>query len=73
MEMVREHLDTIGERTLFLNLDIEWDRPHFESQAAPIKKIELELGKIDRVAKHFLTRMSSYVILYDGLYVMLAL
>lgn len=45
MEMVKEHLDTIGERTLFLNLDIEWDRPHFESQAALIKKIELELDK----------------------------
>jgi predicted AAA+ superfamily ATPase len=45
MEMLKEHLDTGGERTLFLNLDIEWDRPHFESQAALIKKIELELGK----------------------------
>jgi len=21
-----------GERTLFLNLDIDWDRPHFKSQ-----------------------------------------
>ena len=45
MEMLKEHLDTKGERTLFLNLDIEWDRPHFESQAALLKKIELELGK----------------------------
>jgi predicted AAA+ superfamily ATPase len=45
MEMLKEHLDTGGERTLFLNLDIEWDRPHFESQAALIKKIELELGE----------------------------
>lgn len=33
MEMLKEHLDSRGERTLFLNLDIEWDRPHFESQA----------------------------------------
>ena len=45
MEMLKEHLDQKGERTLFLNLDIEWDRPHFETQAALIKKIELELGK----------------------------
>lgn len=45
MEMLREHLDQKGERTLYLNLDIEWDRPHFESQAALLKKIELELGK----------------------------
>jgi len=45
MEMLREHLDSSGERTLFLNLDIELDRPHFESQAALLKKIELELGE----------------------------
>jgi hypothetical protein len=45
MEMLKEHLDASGERTLFLNLDIEWDRPHFESQTALLKKIELELGK----------------------------
>ena len=45
MEMLKEHLDQKGKHTLFLNLDIEWDRPHFETQAALIKKIELELGK----------------------------
>ena len=45
MEMLKEYLDNRGERTLFLNLDIEWDRPHFESQAALLKKIELELGQ----------------------------
>jgi predicted AAA+ superfamily ATPase len=45
MEMLKEHLENRGERTLFLNLDIEWDRPHFESQAALLKKIELELGQ----------------------------
>jgi predicted AAA+ superfamily ATPase len=45
MEMLKEHLDNRGEQTLFLNLDIEWDRPHFESQAALLKKIELELGQ----------------------------
>jgi predicted AAA+ superfamily ATPase len=45
MEMLKEYLDNRAERTLFLNLDIEWDRPHFESQAALIKKIELEMGQ----------------------------
>jgi predicted AAA+ superfamily ATPase len=43
--MLKTHLDNSGERTLFLNLDIEWDKPHFESQAALLKKIELELGQ----------------------------
>ncbi|MGD8890038.1 MAG: AAA family ATPase [Desulfobacterales bacterium] len=45
MEMLKEYLEKSGERTMFLNLDIEWDRPHFESQAALIKKIELEIGR----------------------------
>ena len=45
MEMLKEYLDKSDERTLFLNLDIEWDRPHFDSQAALIKKIELEIGR----------------------------
>ena len=45
MEMLRDRLIQEGERSLFLNLDIEWDRPHFESQAALLQKIELELGK----------------------------
>ncbi|MBN1841013.1 MAG: ATP-binding protein [Deltaproteobacteria bacterium] len=45
MDLLREHLDRKGERTLYLNLDIEWDRPHFESQSALLRKIELELSK----------------------------
>lgn len=45
MELLREHLDRRGEHTLYLNLDIEWDRPYFESQSALVKKIELELGR----------------------------
>ncbi len=46
MEMLKEYLENSGERTLFLNLDIEWDRPHFESQAALLNKIKLELGQM---------------------------
>jgi predicted AAA+ superfamily ATPase len=46
MELVKAHLDRRAQPTLFLNLDVEWDRPHFESQAALIKKIELELGNV---------------------------
>ncbi|MBW2662531.1 MAG: AAA family ATPase, partial [Deltaproteobacteria bacterium] len=45
MEMLQERLVQKGEKTLYLNLDIEWDRPHFESQQALINKVELELGK----------------------------
>jgi predicted AAA+ superfamily ATPase len=45
MELLREYLDNKGERTLYLNLDIEWDRPHFDSQSALLRKIELELSK----------------------------
>ena len=45
MEMLQKHLEKNGERTLYLNLDIEWDRPHLDSQIALLKKIELELGK----------------------------
>jgi len=45
MEMLKAHLEDRKERTLYLNLDIEWDKAHFESQAALIKKIELELGR----------------------------
>lgn len=45
MELLKAHLDNRGERTLFLNLDIEWDRPHLESQAGLLNKIELEIGR----------------------------
>ncbi len=45
MEMLQKRLIQKGEKTLYLNLDIEWDRPHFESQQALINKVELELGK----------------------------
>ncbi len=45
MDLLRDYLDKKGERTLYLNLDIEWDRPHFESQSALLRKMELELGK----------------------------
>ncbi|MGD8659213.1 MAG: ATP-binding protein [Desulfobacterales bacterium] len=45
MEMLKANLDNSNQRTLFLNLDIEWDRPHFENQAALLRKIELEMGR----------------------------
>lgn len=45
MELLRDQLRKDGERTLYLNLDVEWDRPHFESQSALIKKLELELSQ----------------------------
>lgn len=45
MEMLKENLEQQGERTLYLNLDIEWDQVHFESQAALVQKIKLEMGQ----------------------------
>jgi len=45
MELLMGQLEKRGEQTTYLNLDIEWDKPHFESQQALLQKIELELGK----------------------------
>ena len=45
MLMLKEYLEGDGEKTLFLNLDIESDKEYFDSQAKLLKKIELELGK----------------------------
>lgn len=45
MMMLKEYLDKRGEKTLFLNLDIEADNRFFVSQDLLIQKIELELGK----------------------------
>ena len=45
MFLLKGYLDKKGEKTLFLNLDIETDKEYFVSQEALIKKIELELGK----------------------------
>ncbi len=45
MLLLKDHLEKKGERTLFLNLDIEQDKEFFSSQSKLIRKIELELGK----------------------------
>ena len=45
MLMLQKYLKEKGERTLFLNLDIEQDKEFFISQNQLIKKIELEIGK----------------------------
>lgn len=42
---LKKYLDSLGEKTLFLNLDIERDAQFFELQEKLIKKIELEIGK----------------------------
>ncbi len=44
MRMLEEKLKQKGERTLFLNLDIEEDRRYFKSQADLLAKIRLEIG-----------------------------
>lgn len=45
MLLLKEDLELKKEPTLFFNMDVEWDRPHLESQAALLRKLELEWGK----------------------------
>lgn len=45
MLLLKDELDKKGEKTLYLNLDIESHKEYFESQEKLIKKIELEIGK----------------------------
>lgn len=45
MFLLKEFLEQRGEKTLFLNLDIEADKEFFSSQSRLVKKIELELGR----------------------------
>ena len=45
MLLLKDHLEKKGEKTLFLNLDIEQDKRFFSSQSKLIRKTELELGK----------------------------
>lgn len=46
MLALQNYLTKKGEKSLFLNLDIESDKQFFLSQAKLIKKIELEIGKV---------------------------
>jgi hypothetical protein len=45
MQLLKADMERKKEPTLFLNMDVEWDRPHLESQASLIRKLELEWGK----------------------------
>jgi len=45
MLLLKEHLEKKGEKTLFLNLDVEADKQYFVSQEALVRKINLEFGK----------------------------
>jgi predicted AAA+ superfamily ATPase len=45
MLLLKEYLEKKGEKTLFLNLDVEADKQYFVSQEALIRKINLEFGK----------------------------
>ncbi len=44
MKFLKESLDQKGQKTLYLSLDIEKDKPHFVSASALINKIKLEIG-----------------------------
>lgn len=45
MRALKEELDRVQERTLFLSMDIEPDRQFFSSQQTLLQKIQLEIGK----------------------------
>ena len=45
MLLLKEFLEKNGEKTVFLNLDIESDKHFFNSQEILVKKIGLEIGK----------------------------
>src|SRR4030042_222286 len=44
MLLLKDYLEKKGERTLFLNLDYEQNKPFFASQTALLNKIKHELG-----------------------------
>ena len=64
MEMLQERLIQKGEKTLYLNLDIEWDRPHFESQQA---LRNLDLKKSIKIGKTRLTFLPYYALMFKTL------
>ena len=45
MNLLKKELEARGEKTLFLNLDIEADKVFFSTQTRLLQKIELEIGK----------------------------
>lgn len=46
MEILRDDLEKKGEKTLFLNLDFNADRPFFDSQERLLQRISYEVGKV---------------------------
>ncbi|MBI4036109.1 ATP-binding protein [Candidatus Daviesbacteria bacterium] len=45
MEILRDDLEKKGEKTLFLNLDFNADRPFFDSQEKLLQRISYEMGQ----------------------------
>jgi predicted AAA+ superfamily ATPase len=45
MKILQAELDAAGEKTLFLSLDFDHDRPHFASQQSLLNKVALEIGQ----------------------------
>ena len=45
MRLLQEYLEKTGEKTLFLSLDFDRDRPFFSSQDRLFARIELEMGR----------------------------
>lgn len=45
MKKIKKYLDDLWERTIYLNLDYEWDSSYFESQDKLLDKLRLEFWK----------------------------
>lgn len=45
MQMIRDYLERLGQKTLFMSLDFEIDSVYFRSQQSLIERLHLEFGK----------------------------
>lgn len=68
MLLLKKHLEKMGKKTVFLNLDIELDKRFFTSQESLIRKIQLEIGKEGYVFIDEIQRKENAGLFLKGLY-----
>lgn len=68
MLLLKEYLDKLGEKTVYLTLDIEADRQFFTSQESLIKKIKLAIGGKGYVFIDEIQRKENAGIFLKGIY-----
>lgn len=68
MLLLKEYLDKLGEKTVYLTLDIETDRQFFTSQESLIKKIKLAIGEKGYVFIDEIQRKENAGIFLKGIY-----